>query len=60
MNFYLKTGPLKNFAKLMGDSIGFWKDLYAHPDYDDWWKARNIRNFVAGCKTCNAYCGRPV
>lgn len=42
-DFYLKTGPLKNFARLMGDSIQFWKDLYAHPDYDDWWKARDAR-----------------
>lgn len=45
-DFYLKTGPLKNFAKLMGDSIAFWKDLYAHPNYDAWWKARNVRNFL--------------
>lgn len=45
-NFYLKTGPLKNFSKLMGDSIAFWKDLYAHPNYDAWWKARNVRNYL--------------
>jgi hypothetical protein len=44
--FYLETGPLKNFARHMGDSIVFWKDLYAHPNLDDWWKARNTRNFV--------------
>jgi putative CocE/NonD family hydrolase len=49
-DFYLKTGALKNFATLMGDSIKFWKDLYAHPNYDDWWKARNIRNFVQDVK----------
>ncbi|HVM89134.1 MAG TPA: CocE/NonD family hydrolase [Puia sp.] len=42
--FYLETGALKNFAALMGDSIAFWKDLYAHPDYDAWWKARDARN----------------
>ena len=45
-SFYLQTGALKNFAKLMGDSIAFWKDLYAHPNLDDWWKVRNTRNFV--------------
>ena len=45
-NYYLQTGALKNFAKLMGDSIRFWKDLYAHPNLDDWWKARDTRNFV--------------
>jgi putative CocE/NonD family hydrolase len=49
-DFYLKTGALKNFSKLMGDSIAFWKDLYAHPDYDDWWKARNPMNFVTNIK----------
>ena len=40
----------KNFAAIMGDSIAFWKDLYAHPDYDAWWKARNPRNFVTNIK----------
>jgi putative CocE/NonD family hydrolase len=44
--FYLETATLKNLAKFTGDSIAFWKDLYAHPNYDNWWKARNIRNFV--------------
>jgi putative CocE/NonD family hydrolase len=42
--FYLETGPLPAFAKLAGDSVRFWKDLYSHPDYDDWWKARDARN----------------
>ncbi len=41
--FYLQTGPLKNFAKLIGDSIKFWHEMYQHPTYDDWWKARNAR-----------------
>jgi hypothetical protein len=43
---YLRIGALKNFMQLTGDSIAFWKDLYAHPNMDDWWKARSIRNFV--------------
>ena len=42
--FYLETGPLPAFSKLAGDSVAFWKDIYAHPDYDDWWKARDARN----------------
>lgn len=46
-NIYLKTGALKNFSKLLGDSVSFWKDLYAHPNLDEWWKARNPRNFVS-------------
>ena len=44
--FYLEAGTLKNLSVLMGDSIKFWKDLYAHPNMDDWWKARNPRNFA--------------
>lgn len=41
--FYLETGALKNFSKLMGDSIKFWTDLMNHPNLDDWWKARDTR-----------------
>ncbi|MGN7721542.1 CocE/NonD family hydrolase [Chitinophaga sp. 22620] len=41
--FYLEAGALPDIARLMGDSIAFWKDLYAHPNYDAWWKARNVR-----------------
>ncbi len=47
---FLKVGALKNFTKLMGDSIAFWKDMMAHPNYDSWWKARNTRNFVNNVK----------
>ena len=45
-DFFLRSGALPNLTKLMGDSIAFWKDLMNHPVYDDWWKARNDRNFV--------------
>lgn len=45
--FYLETGALKNFSKLLGDSIKFWNDLMNHPNYDEWWKARDARR---GCK----------
>ncbi len=47
---YLRIGALKNFMKLTGDSLKFWKDLYAHPNLDAWWKARNPRNFVGDIK----------
>jgi putative CocE/NonD family hydrolase len=45
-DWYLKTGAVKNFSRLMGDSIAFWKDLTTHPDLDNWWKARNVRPFL--------------
>ena len=44
--FYLDIGPLKDLATLTGDSLKFWKDIYAHPNYDKWWQERNTRNFV--------------
>ena len=43
-NFFLEAGSLKNLTKYTGDSITFWNDLMAHPNYDAWWKARDARN----------------
>ncbi|MCU0386493.1 MAG: CocE/NonD family hydrolase [Flavihumibacter sp.] len=40
---FLSIGPLSNFLKLTGDSIKFWKDLFEHPDYDNFWKERDAR-----------------
>lgn len=54
---YLKTGALKNFAALMGDSIAFWKDLYAHPNYDEWWQERNARNALYNIKPAMLWVG---
>lgn len=44
--FYLEAGSTKNLATMIGDSITFWQEMYKHPTYDDWWKARNPRNFT--------------
>ncbi|MEO8961337.1 MAG: CocE/NonD family hydrolase [Ginsengibacter sp.] len=54
---YLETGALKNFSKLMGDSIKFWKDLYAHPNYDAWWQERNARNGLYNVKPAMLWVG---
>jgi putative CocE/NonD family hydrolase len=48
--FYLEAGTLKNLGVMMGDSIKFWKELFAHPNYDDWWKARNARTAMYNIK----------
>ncbi len=42
-NAYLEAGSIKNIAKLVGDSIKFWHDMYQHPNYDAWWQERNAR-----------------
>ncbi|HLG39995.1 MAG TPA: CocE/NonD family hydrolase, partial [Chitinophagaceae bacterium] len=55
--FYLQAGTLKHLAEMIGDSIQFWKDLYAHPNYDDWWKARNARNAMYDIKPATLVVG---
>jgi len=41
-DFFMDLGPVKNVQKkYFGDTIQFWSDLMTHPDYDDFWKARN-------------------
>lgn len=49
-SFYLKQGAIRNFTQLMGDSIQFWKDLIAHPNYDEFWAARNTRRVAKNIK----------
>jgi putative CocE/NonD family hydrolase len=41
--FFLDMGPLKNANEnhLHGE-IAFWNDVIAHPNYDEFWQARNI------------------
>ena len=42
--FYLKMGALKHAKEIaFGDSIKFWTELMNHPNYDDFWKARDPR-----------------
>lgn len=47
--FYLEAG-LPKLMEYLKDSVQFWKDIYAHPNYDDWWRARNARNAMYNIK----------
>jgi putative CocE/NonD family hydrolase len=41
--FYLKMGPIRNGdEKYMKYRNPYWTDLIAHPNYDSFWKQRNI------------------
>lgn len=42
-DFFLRMGPLANSIPLMKDLGQQWAEFLAHPTYDDYWKARNIR-----------------
>lgn len=49
--FYLQHPTFNSLSKkYMGDSIKFWNDLQKHPNMDEWWKARNVRNFIFNVK----------
>lgn len=39
--YFLDLGPLSNVPSRFKQAIAFWSDIVAHPDYDDFWKARS-------------------
>ncbi len=55
--FYLETGSLKSLSKLNGDTIAFWTEVMNHPDYDEWWKARDARNATKNLKPAMLWVG---
>ncbi len=44
--FYLETATIDSLGKIIGEAKPYWDELSSHPDMDDYWKARNTRNFV--------------
>ncbi|HEX8492031.1 MAG TPA: CocE/NonD family hydrolase [Pyrinomonadaceae bacterium] len=41
--FFLEMGPLPNAdLKYYKGTVAFWNEMMAHPNYDDYWKARNV------------------
>ncbi len=49
--FFLNLGALPHAKELVfGDSILFWSDLMNHPNYDDFWKARDPRPHLKNLK----------
>jgi uncharacterized protein len=45
--FFLSLGAVKNIkTRYFGDTIKFWNDASAHPDYDEFWKSRDPRQYL--------------
>ena len=44
--FFMRMGPLKNSAQYYPDSVKYWYELMAHPNYDAWWKATDPRPYL--------------
>ena len=49
--FFLDLGPLSNAnTKYLKNEIAFWNQIIEHPNYDDFWQARNIRPHLRNIK----------
>ena len=56
--FYLNMGALPNYKrKYLGDSVKFWDNMMAHPTYDAFWKAMNIRPHLKNIKPATMVVG---
>ncbi len=49
--FYMDLGPLKNSSRYYGEDNFFWRQLVEHPNYDEFWQARNILPHMKGVST---------
>ncbi|MGA1976987.1 MAG: CocE/NonD family hydrolase [Bacteroidales bacterium] len=46
-DFFLSAGTIRNLtSRYFGDSIKFWNEESAHPDYDDFWKSRDPQQYL--------------
>ncbi len=51
-NFFLKLGPIKNTqsAQYFNRKSSIWNEYLAHDTYDNYWKSRNIRQYLKNIK----------
>ena len=49
--FFLELGPLANAdTKYFKDDVPFWNEMMKHANYDEFWKARNLRPHLKNIK----------
>jgi len=50
--FFLDLGPLANAdGKYFKGQIAFWNEMMAHPNYDEYWQARNVEPHLRNVTT---------
>ena len=50
-DFFLNLGPLANAdPKYFKGGIAFWNEVMKHPNYDEFWQGRNIRQHIKNIK----------
>ena len=49
--FFQRIGPLSNVnEKYYKNDVAFWNEMMKHPNYDEFWQARNLRPHLKGIK----------
>ena len=48
--YFLKLGSLADASSRFAKPIAFWSDITAHPNYDDFWKSRNLAPHLRGVR----------
>src|SRR5579864_854304 len=50
-DFFLRLGPLSNVdEKVFKGDVAFWNEMMRHPNYDEFWQARNLRPHLRNIK----------
>ena len=50
-SFFLSLGPLANInEKFFKNDVPFWTEMTQHPDYDEYWQARDLRRHLKNIK----------
>ncbi len=50
-DFFLRMGPLANADKLyFKGQVAFWNEALSHPNYDEYWQAKNLRPHIKNIK----------
>jgi uncharacterized protein len=50
-DFFLRLGPLSNVdTKYFKGKVPYWNEILSHGNYDDYWKARNLRRHLKNIK----------
>lgn len=55
--FFLQTGALRNFTERHMSGVPFWNEVMAHPNLDDFWKARTITKHLRDVKPATLVVG---
>ncbi len=49
--FFMRIGPLSNVnEKYYKNDVAFWNEMMKHPNYDEFWQARNLRPHLKNIK----------